>query len=501
MKTTTIKSNAGKKSRFKIMGWLFTAVGATGMLCTTVQAERVSYSFIKLATLEETAPRGGYHINDFEPGAINNSGDVGFGTDLGTSTDPATFFGEGVFLRKVGQKSELELARAGGNAPGGGVFDFLLLGQVSLNNEHDAAFAFTLSPFGSPVGVNSGLYRYSHSARKVTPAVIPRVTPAPAGGTFAGVFFGTSLNDLGQLIFPGIVATDKGIHLPDEPYIGLGMGVFKADNQNQITSVVSPGDRAPKGGSFDSAGSGGMWVNRSGDVAFTAHVAGEEVTSTGSPPQKDLINALGSLYLKNALTGTITSIAHARDPAPGGGHFRQLISPVMNDLGEIAFLGDLSKSPQANQVAGVYRFSEGKITRVAGPGDSMPGGGNLVTASILGSQQIHINNESEIVFNAVLSTDVNNDGIKDTGLFVWSNGSLRLVARTSTVIPGVGTVAQLVMGVIVIPTPPVLIPNSGAINNDLGQVLFGAKLSDGRGVLLVATPTENEASGEMTHSH
>ncbi len=46
----------------------------------------------------------------------------------------------------------------------------------------------------------------------------------------------------------------------------------------------------------------------------------------------------------------------------------------------------------------------------------------------------------------------------------------------------------MVMGVIVVPPPPILVPNSGAINNDNGQVLFGSKLSDGRGVLLVATP-------------
>jgi len=77
------------------------------------------------------------------------------------------------------------------------------------------------------------------------------------------------------------------------------------------------------------------------------------------------------------------------------------------------------------------------------------------------------------------------------GLFVWSNGPprLRLVARTGTVLPGVGKVDGLVMGVIVIPPPPNFVPNSGAINNDFGQVLFGAMLSGGRGVLLVATPT------------
>ena len=50
-----------------------------------------------------------------------------------------------------------------------------------------------------------------------------------------------------------------------------------------------------------------------------------------------------------------------------------------------------------------------------------------------------------MAFNCVLDTDVNADGSLDTGLFVWSGGALRLVARTGTVIPGVGTVAQLVM--------------------------------------------------------
>jgi hypothetical protein len=73
-------------------------------------------------------------------------------------------------------------------------------------------------------------------------------------------------------------------------------------------------------------------------------------------------------------------------------------------------------------------------------------------------------------------------------LYVWSHGSLHLVARTGTDIPGVGTVAHLVTNVPVLPPPTVFVPNSGAANNDRGQVLFSATLSDGRGVLLLATP-------------
>ena len=91
--------------------------------------------------------------------------------------------------------------------------------------------------------------------------------------------------------------------------------------------------------------------------------------------------------------------------------------------------------------------------------------------------------------NAVLSTHVNGDVSLDTGLFVWSDGSLRLVARTGTVIPGVGRIFGLVTGPNVFPPLPFITPNSGAINSDRGQVFFCATLTDRRGVLLVATPT------------
>ena len=74
-------------------------------------------------------------------------------------------------------------------------------------------------------------------------------------------------------------------------------------------------------------------------------------------------------------------------------------------------------------------------------------------------------------------------------MFVWSDGSLRLVALTGTVIPGIGTIFGLVTGPNVFPSLPFITPNSGAINNERGQVFFSATLTDGRGVLLVATPT------------
>src|SRR5262249_34575430 len=157
-------------------------------------------------------------------------------------------YGEGIFLRSHGQ--ETLLARSNASAPGGGTFDFSFLGPSSLNDQGDAAFDFLRQPAGSPFGVNAGAYRYSHSTQTVTPVVVPGVTPAPAGVTFAGVSFGPTLNSRGDLIFPGIFTTDQGIHIPGEEYIGLGQGLFKPNRDGTIASVLSPGDPAPGGGTF-----------------------------------------------------------------------------------------------------------------------------------------------------------------------------------------------------------------------------------------------------------
>jgi hypothetical protein len=121
----------------------------------------------------------------------------------------------------------------------------------------------------------------------------------------------------------------------------------------------------------------------------------------------------------------------------------------------------------------------------------MPGGGKFVTASFITAENLHINNAGEVVFNAKLDTDANGDGFPDTGLYMWSHGSFYLVARTGTVIPG--TVSQMVwLAFISFPPTASYVPNSGAINNDRGQVLFGATLSNGQGVLLLATPNGGE---------
>src|SRR5512132_4082005 len=110
-------------------------------------AAPTSYVFTPIAYLGDTPPGGGTFVNDFEPGGLNNRGDMAFGADVSTG-------GEAVFLRRGGQI--VELGRSFNAAPGGGTFDFGFLGPVTLNDAGDMVFNFLLEPFTPPVGVNAG---------------------------------------------------------------------------------------------------------------------------------------------------------------------------------------------------------------------------------------------------------------------------------------------------------------------------------------------------------
>src|SRR5262249_21215024 len=85
-----------------------------------------------------------------------------------------------------------------------------------------------------------------------------------------------------------------------------------------------------------------------------------------------------------------------------------------------------------------------------------------------------LNNKGDVAFNALLDNG-------DEGVYVWSHGSLTLVAKTGAMVPGVGTIAgmdQVGRG----------LPSSYVDINDKGQVAFGVTLTNGGGALLLAPP-------------
>jgi len=423
------------------------------------------YTFQKISTLATPctpAPGGGFFQFDFEPWGFNSRGDLAFAADFtNTNAMPCgagfTFpsDGEGIFLWRNGQLSQI--TRNGLPAPGGGMFSTAVLGYTSINDPGDVAFVYGLDPFFPPElegFPKAGLYRFSHTDHTLSSVVVPGATLSPGFGLFQSTYFHATINNAGDIVFPGVVNTAFGT----APHLGLG--IFMAGKKDQISKIVAPGDAAPGGSVFDMAFN--PWINDGGDVAFGAHVKGEECIDIGS----GTLVCGESLYLRKSGTEVIESIAHQGDLAPGGGKFHWAWGAVLNNRSDIAFMGELS-TPGTR---GIFLHSGGRNIAIARPGDSMPGGGIIQTVNPVQSMgNYFLNNRGEVSFNALLDKD-------ESGLYVYSEGDVHLVARTGTKIPGIGTIASVTLLV------------TGATLNESGQMSFFATLTDGSGVLLVASP-------------
>jgi hypothetical protein len=431
------------------------------------------YTLTPIAFLGDPAPGGGKFTNDFEPTALNRKGDLAFTADLAEINGISN---EGVWLASGG--TIIPIVRYGQPAPGGGTFGAGELGTLGLDEAGDLALAFSLKPFpSSPFGRGDGVYRWSRTTQTLTPILVPRVTPAPGGGTFAGTYFNVALNNQGEVAFCGLTATDKGIHVAGEAYVGYGEGVYVADTQGKITAVVSPGDAAPGGSTFDYAGVFGTYVhylNEAGDVAFAGHRVGDPVGQQALP-QASFIRADPNVYVKHAASGQIEPIASVGDPLPDGGTWVYGAPLGLNNAGEVLFYN--FPNPDMNDAPIVlYLRSGGQTVRVAGPGDAMPGGGQ-VTQIGMGS----LNNQGDIAFNTALDT-------QDEGVYLYSKGKLSLIAKTGTAIPGAGTLLNVEQGNSVVGGTYVGAPAPYTLLSDAGQVAFPATLADGQIGLLLATP-------------
>ena len=194
-----------------------------------------SYGFTLLAANGGPAPGGGIYANDFEPGGLNSRGQYSYAADVSTGGEASSRA-----RHDVGADHPL-----GDPAPGGGTFGpFGIFGHAALNDPGDLAFAFNGDPFTLPLGLNSGVYRFTASSNATTAILVPFVTPAPTGGVFQGTVHPRQHQQRPRRRLRRDHQHDGGDLRP--PNLGLGMGVFMSDHKGALTSVVVPGDPAPR---------------------------------------------------------------------------------------------------------------------------------------------------------------------------------------------------------------------------------------------------------------
>jgi hypothetical protein len=429
-------------------------------------AER-AYRFEVITAIGSAAPGGGAFVSDFEPSALNNRGQLAF------TSEPAVPGEEAIFL--AGDETIRQIMRFGQSAPGGSTFSLFELGTIGLNNEGDLAFAFTLEPFDFSFSepLHSGVFRWAHRTGKLSPVVIPNVTPDPNGGVFLGANFDVSLNNRGDVAFTGYVGGTP---------TGPGQGFFVQSRSGRISTVARTGDLSPDGGTFILASPNvGCGMNDAGDVAFQGN-------STMDPPGNN-----SKLYLRRAATDRIELVVPPAEVVRYG-------SIALNNHAEIAYGGHYLAHGQG----GVYSWKRGQSRLLAKVGDPAPGGGTFQFITGAGfTGHIALNNEGDVAFEAATTLP---DGTIDEAVYYYSaeTQTLQRLVGIGAVIPGYGTVVSLEqVGALVAPGVPVTgVPFSYMTLNDRGQLAFAATVNDGvtvYGVLLLGTPEHEREETAADH--
>ena len=266
--------------------------------------------------------------------ALNELGDVAFAAAL--SGGKAV---EGIFLWSKGRVQPVVMT--GGPVPGIAGGTLAGVESPALNDRGDIVFLATVRRGRETVEAIYG--RVNGKLRKI----VAQGDPAPAGGAFGG-FGAPTLNNRGAV---GFAAAVDGRGVPG------GLFIVEAD---ALRMVVGAGDDSPGGGMFFKFAER-LSLNDAGLIVFNAHLKGAP-----SP---------GGVFLVDR--GAPRKLALVGDPAPGGGNFSHFgLWPSLNDAGLVVFTSSVDGG---SHPIGIFLAKGESVSRVAGVGDDLPGGGRLLS--------------------------------------------------------------------------------------------------------------------------
>lgn len=358
------------------------------------------------------------------------------------------------------------VARKGAPAPGtasGVTFNLLADPKVDANGR--ATFLATLAGPGV-TGLNErGVWSERSGATQLLVRAGDPAPGAPAGVRF-GAYFEWDLNSAGRVAFRGGL-TGPGI----DYFSGEGVWVEGAGGFELVTRAgqAAPGTEA--GVNFFNFL--GPALSDSGHVVFTANLAGPDITFDNQD----------GIWAKTEQGLQLIARKGAHAPGTfGDARFTFFSPPIINNAGQTAFRAQLGGGDvDSSNNIGPWTALGGETKLLLQEGAPAPGVGPDVVFNSFGDPEL--NSTGQIAFHGT----IRGPGVDSSNNFgVWAVGAngLELVARTGQlyeVAPGdQRTIESLLFGTNAVQS------FRGMGFNDLGQLAFLAKFTDGSKGIFVA---------------
>jgi hypothetical protein len=189
------------------------------------------------------------------------------------------------------------------------------------------------------------------------------------------------------------------------------------------------------------------------------------------------------------VNGSLEKITRKGDPAPVGSTTFNSFSevPIINDSGEVAFIGSLNNTPNGiDDNIAIFAGDTTTLVQVAREGSNVPEG----TGQFWNFDDLSFNNRGQAVFEATLKLTANGNS-DDVGLYFYDpvDGLMKIAREGDTLLGSkITLVAYASFGV-----NTVNIEGTGL--NDAGQVAYQFILADGRdGIALWSGPNRSVVS-------
>jgi hypothetical protein len=291
--------------------------------------------------------------------------------------------------------------------------------------------------------------------------------PGFAGRTFTAFPYHSVVNDASYTVFLG--STLPGIYGSHSPE---GLFVNRAGGTSLVAKVGEPAPGMADGVTILSFDINYHRPNAVGQVVFESTLDGPGIDSTGD----DNTNAFAN-WIFSPSTG-LTKIAQFRDPAAGvpGAIYRTFSRTTVNDLGHVAFSGDLVGAGVSFGNATAFWYGPpGDLQLLARQGDPIPGQPGVRYGPLSGFDYPVLSPGGKVAFSA----RVTGQGLSPAGdgaVVVGTPGNLQVAFLPGFDAPGTQTKFRDTSGFTTVDV------------NDTGEVSFAANFEDGTRGLYVGKP-------------